>query len=228
MTNQAGSPDPRRGALGRVTAGAYLLLVVELAFLLAALPGLAGLMFVAREAGNLPLIALCLVPLAPAFSAAVSATRVARREDDLVVWPRFWRGWRRNLREVLSLWVPALVLGTVLGYNIVFGPAIGVDDVFIIASWILLAVLALWVVNAIMIASFFSFRLRDTARLALYYLAARPLVTLGTISLLVIAAGLVYLTADWVLAVCGSLFAVGVLTTHKPLLVDVEERFTTR
>jgi len=228
MTNQAGSPDPRRGPLGRATGGAYLLLVVELGFLLAVLPGLLGLMFVARDASNLPLVAVCLVPLAPAFSAALYATDRARREDDLVVWPRFWRGWRRNVREVLSLWLPVLAAGTVLGYNIAFGPAVGVPDVFVVGSWILLGALALWAVHAVVIASFFSFRLRDTARLALYYLAARPLVTLGAVSLLVIAAGIVFLTADWVLALCGSLFAVGVLLTHKPLIADVEERFTAR
>ncbi len=225
MTNQAGSPDPRRGILGRLTGGVYLLLVVEIGFLLAAAPGLVGLLFVARTASNLPLFALCLVPVAPAFSAALYAVRRARQEDDLVVWPRFWRGCLLNVRDVLVLWIPALAVATLLGYNIVFGPRVGVNTVFIVGSWVVLGALALWAVNAVVIASLFSFRVRDTARLALFYLGARPLVTLGTISLVAMAAGVVYLTADWVLAACASLFAIAVLLTHRPLIVSVEERF---
>ncbi len=227
MTNQAGSPDPRRGVRGRVTAAAYLVLLVQLGFVLAALPGLVGLLFVARQAGNLPLFALCLLPVAPAFSAAVYATGRAHSEDDLVVWPRYWRGWLLNLRDVLAVWVPVLIIGTMLAYTIVFGPMIGVDAFFVVTAWVVLAVLVLFAINAVVIASLFSFRVRDTVRLALFYLVARPIVTLGSVSLAVIAAGLIYLTADWVLMVVAALFAVGVLITHKPLIADVEKRFTT-
>lgn len=225
MTNQAGSPDPRAGLLGRVTGVVYTLLLVEFAFLLAMAPGIVGLLLLAREVRNLPLMALCLLPLGPAFSAALYALHASRRADDLVIWPRFWRGWRRALRDVLPLWVPALVAGTVLCYNVLLGPTVGIEPALVIGSWIVLAALALWVVNVLVIGSLFSFRLRDTARLALYYLAARPLVTLGTLSLVVLGAGLAFLTADWVLALAASLFATAVLFNHRALIRGVSERF---
>ena len=228
MTQQAGAPDPRSGALGRFTGAAYALLVVELAFVLAMLPGLAGLLLLERDVRNLPFFALCLVPLGPAFSAALFALHASRRADDLVVWPRFWRGWVRALRDVLPLWLAGLAAATVLGYNVLLGPAADIEQAFVIGSWIVLAALSLWLVDAVVIASLFSFRVRDTARLAAYYLAARPLVTLGNASLLVIAAGTVYLTADWVLALLASVFAVATLFVQRPLVADIEERFVER
>ncbi|QEO08962.1 DUF624 domain-containing protein [Protaetiibacter larvae] len=225
MTNQAGSPDPRAGILGRVTGVVYALVLVELGFLLAMAPGFAGLAFLERDLRNLPFFALCLVPVGPAFSAALYALHASRRADDMVVWPRFWRGWVRALRDVLPLWIPALLAGTVLAYNVLLGPTVGIESFLIIGSWIVLAALVLWTVNVLVIGSLFSFRLRDTARLALFYLAARPLVTLGSASLAVLAAGTAFLTAEWVLALAASLFAAAVLFTQRPLIADVSDRF---
>jgi len=223
---QAGSSDPRRGILGRVTAIVYWLLVVEVCFLLAAAPGFIGIILLERDRSNLPLFALCLVPVAPAFSAAMYTLRIRMREDDLVVWPRYWRGWAANVLDVLKTWIPALAILTVLGVNLLFGGDAGVDGILLGVSVAVSVLVAMWATNAMVIGTFFRFRLRDTARLALYYLGGKPLVMLGTFSFLVIVGAIVAFTSDWVAALAGSVLAAFLLATVRPMLTDIEERFT--
>lgn len=225
MSKPDATPDPRRGALGKFTGVVYWLIVVELAFLLASAPGFLGTLFLAQEPSNLPLFALCLVPMGPAFSAALSALRARERDGDLVVWPRYWRSWLANVREMLFLWVPALVALTILGMNVAFGAAAGVSGVLVIISLVIGVVVALWTLNAVLIASLYSFRLRDIARLALYYLAAKPLVTLGSLSLLVIIAVVVTFASGWVLALLASVLAALMLANTRTMRRDIEARF---
>jgi hypothetical protein len=225
MSGPPGAADPRRGPLGRVTTAFYWFLVVEVAFLVAASPGLIGILLLDRSPGNIPLYALCLVPLGPAYSAALSTVEVRRRADDLSPWPRFWRAWVRNLVDVLQVWVPALAGATILGLTLAFGPAAGVDGFFRGAAVVFLVVGALWSWNALIIASLFRFRARDTARLALYYLAAKPLVTLAALSFLVLATAVVAFTSDVVLAALAVLFAAFALVSARPMIADVTARF---
>lgn len=220
-----GTPDPRSGPLGRLTAVVYWFLVVEGCFLLAAAPGFVGLLLLERDASNIPLFALCLVPVAPAFLAAMATLQRRASSEELVVWPVFWRLWWRNLGDVLRLWVPTLVVLAVLTVNLVQGPTAGVGGVYVVGSGILAGGVLLWAVMALVIATFFVFRIRDAARLGAYYLGARPLVTLGILSFLVIVVATIAFTSDWVAALAGSLLAAFLLLTVQPVLTDVRERF---
>ena len=64
------------------------------------------------------------------------------------------------------------------------------------------------------------------ARLAAYYLAAKPLGTLGVLSLLIFSGGVVVLTSDWVLVALASPLTLLLLRTADPVLRDATERFT--
>jgi uncharacterized membrane protein YesL len=225
MTQQAGSPDPRRGILGAVSGAFYWYLVVEACFLLAALPGFAGILLLDRSAGNIPLYALCLLPVAPAFSAAIAALEARQRAEDLSVWPRFWRFYAQNVLDVLRVWVPALAVAAVLGITIAFGRAASVDVFFVGAAVVFLVLLAVWSSHAIVIASLFRFRARDIARLALYYVAARPLVSLGALSYLLLATALVAFTSDIVLALLGVVFAAFARVNAGAMISDIRKRF---
>jgi len=225
VTNETAAPDPRRGVLGRLTGAVYWFLLVEVCFLLAALPGFVGILLLDRSPSNLPLYALCALPVAPAFSAAMSAIAARSRADDLSVWPRYWRAYRQNVGDVLWVWVPTLAAATVLGITIAFGSAAGVDGFFVGAAVVFLVVLAVWSSHALVIASLFRFRARDVARLALYYLAARPLVTLGALSYLVLAVALVTFTTDVVLAALAVVFAAFALVNALAMTNDIRSRF---
>ncbi|QAY58919.1 DUF624 domain-containing protein [Microbacterium protaetiae] len=207
-------------AFTRVTGGVYRYLVVEVAFVLAGLPGIAGIVLLEPTAGNVPLYVLCLIPVLPAFSAAVSASRPTA---ELTPWRRYWQCWRANVRDVLLVTSPALVALAVLVFNVAFGAIAG--TFFVVAALVLAVAVVLWCVNAVLIASLFRFRTRDTARLAAYYLIAKPLATIGTICLLVIAAAVVATMTAWALLAAASVLAGLVRAGARPIIADVEARF---
>jgi hypothetical protein len=212
--------------LGRVTAVVYWYLMVEALLVVAVLPGALGSLFLERTPGNAPLFALCLVPVGPAVSAALFALRDRTRAEGLTPASSFWRGCRLNWADALKVWVPALVAGVVLLLGLANVGAGGVPGWFAGVLVVVGAGLALWVVNALVIVSFFGFRTRDAARLAAHFLGARPLVTLGSLSLLVLAAGIVALTTEALFGLLAAAWLALVLRNAGPLLTEVEEQFT--
>ena len=214
------------GVLGRATAVVYWYLIVEVLLVVAVLPGALGSLFLERTPGNAPLFALCLVPVGPAVSAALFALRDRAKAEGLTPASSFWRGYRLNWADALKVWVPGLVAGVVILLGLANVGAGGVPGWF---GGALVAVgvgLLLWSVNALLIVSFFGFRTRDAARLAAHFLGARPLVTLGSLSLLVLAAGIVVLTTEALFGLLAAVWLGLVLRNARPLLADVEERFT--
>jgi hypothetical protein len=207
------------GPLARVASGVHTLLVVEVLVLLTGAPGIVVLVLLDRDASNIPLAAACAIPVGPALSAALYALRW--RSDDLTdLEPAraFLRGYRMNAVGVLKLWVPWLAWMAILGINLAHGwwrlP---------VAALALVA--ALWQANALLIASLFAFRVRDTARLAAYFLVRTPLVTLGTAGLAAAAVLVVLFWSEAVLALLAVGFAAALLRTAAPMRAEIEDRF---
>lgn len=177
------------GPLSRAAAFVYTLLVVELLLLLTTLPGLVPLVLLGGDASNLPLVAICLVPVGPAVSAALYALRHQRPDPtDLRPAGLFWRAYRANLPGVLRVWVPTLLWLTVIAVNLANLGAATVP-----AGWAVPLVLVgvgvtLCGANALVVTSLFTFRTRDVARLALYFLVRTPSVPIGNVVLLAAAA----------------------------------------
>lgn len=227
MTNAENSgPHGREpGILSRITNAIYWMVMVEAMLVIAALPGLVGIFFLARTASNIPLYALCAIPLAPAFSAAMFALRRRAIDDDLAPVKQFWRGWRLNTLDVLKLWVPLLTVLTVLAIDIAHGGDAGVPAPFVWVSVVLCVVALMWWSHALVLTSLFAFRTRDVARLGAYYAMHRPLVTLGGLSLFILAVGVVWIGSDWVLALLGAMFALLVLRNAAPVVQDAAAEF---
>ena len=182
------------GTLARASALIYTLLVAEFFFLLTAVPGLIPLVLLDRDPSNLPLVALCLVPLGPALSAMLFALRHRSRDlTDLHPAAAFWRGYRLNVWPVLRLWVPWLLGMTVISVNLAYFQAAAVPGWWAALLVIIAVGATLWMVNALVITSLFAFRARDVARLATYFLARTPGATLGNACLLIVALGVTYL-----------------------------------
>ena len=208
------------GPLARAAAAVHTLLVVQVLTLLAGAAGIVPLVLLDRDPSNIPLAAVCAIPAGPALSAALYALR-RRSADlaDLAPARAFLRGYRMNVAGVLKLWVPWLAWEAVLGINLAHGRwTIPVAAVALAA--------ALWQANALVIASLFAFRARDTARLAAYFLVRTPLVTLGTAGLMALAAAVVLFWSEAVLALVAVVFAAALLRTARPLRAEIEERFT--
>jgi len=215
------------GPLGRAANAIYWYLVVEVLLVLTSLPGLVALALLDRSPGNIPLVVLCLLPVGPAVSAALFALRDRAGAGAPTPASSFWRGYRLNWADALRVWTFALVALGVVGFSLANIGASGVPGWYTPGLLVIGVGLLLWTVNVLVIVSFFGFRARDAARLAAYYLAARPLVTLGTLSLLVLAAGVIVLLTEVVFGLLAVVWLALVLHNARKLTADVQERFTT-
>ncbi|TWJ22274.1 DUF624 domain-containing protein [Micromonospora endolithica] len=215
------------GPLSRGAAGIYILLVVELLLLLTTLPGLLPLLLLGRDPSNLPLVAVLLLPVGPAVSAALYALRHQRPDlTDLRPAAVFWRGYRTNLSGALRVWVPALLWLTVLGVNLAhLGPA-GLSGWWVVPLALIAVAVTLCAANALVITSLFDFRSRDVLRLAVYFLVRTPGVALGNVLLLAAAAGVTAVLSEAVLALLASIAVLALLRVGDPMIRATEKEFT--
>jgi hypothetical protein len=230
VDSRGGHGNPRSGfgtgPLSRFTALVYTLLVVDVLTVAAALPGLIPLALLGREASNLPLVALCIVPLGPALSAAVYAVR-HRSSDatDLAPAAAFARGYRANLGGVLAIWVPMLAWLGVLAVSLANFGATGLPGWWAVLLAAVALAATLWGMNALVITSLFAFRARDVARLGAYFLFRTPGVALGNACVLIVAGGLAVLFSEVVLGLLASVFVLALVRTSEPMLAVLRAEF---
>lgn len=233
------APEEKSGArpLARVTTTVYWYVVTGALMIVAALPGALPVQFLESAPGNAPVLALCLAPLAPAFTAGLFALRDRERSDALTPARSFFRGYLLSWSDALRLAVPGLVFVAIggLGAGVVGdGGALAGDGVSILAAVpavylgmliVVGASLALWTMNAMFIAALFTFRVQDVARVALYYLFTKWRVMLGGLALVALGAAVLLLLGDIVFGVVAVLWTGAVLANHRALARDIEAHF---
>ena len=214
------------GPLSRVATIVYQLLVVELLLLLTAGPGLVLLVLLDRDASNLPLVAAFALPAGPALSAALYALHHRGLDlTDLRPWAAFWRGYRLNVRGVLPLWAAWLVWVTVIAVSLANPSAAGLPRWWAVVLLLVAVTATLWMLNVLVITSLFSFRIRDVARLAAYFLVRTPGATLGNVCLLIVAVGAVLISSEAVLAALGSLLVLTLLRNCHRMIAVIHKEF---
>ncbi|MFI6761084.1 hypothetical protein ACIBF5_18300 [Micromonospora sp. NPDC050417] len=220
-------PQFGEGPLSRAAARVYSLLVIEVLLLVTTAPGLVLFLLLEPDASNLPLVALCALPLGPAVSAALYAFDRHRPDlADLTPATNFWRGYRANLRQVLAVWAPSLLWLTIVTANLTHFAVAGVPDWWGVLLVLVALGVTLWCANALVITSLFAFRTRDVARLALHFLARTPGVTVGNACLLLVAVAVTVVTSEAVLGLLGSVLVLTLLRTCRPLIGEIEKEFT--
>ncbi|MGC5028809.1 hypothetical protein [Micromonospora sp. DT229] len=215
------------GPLSRVAALVYTLLVVEVLLLVCAAPGLIALFALERHVSNLPLVAVCAVPLGPALSAALYALHHQRLDlTELHPARLFWRGYRVNLAGALLVWVPMLMWLTLLGINLVNLTAVGLPRWWVVPLVLVAAGVAVVGINALLITSLFTFRLRDVLRLAGYFVLRTPVVVIGVGLLLVAATALTLVASEAALAALASVLALALVRGGEPMISIIRQEFT--
>lgn len=227
MTDVSTSRQVGDGPLSRAAANVYTVLTVGLFLVLATVPGLVPLALLDRDLSNLPLVALCAVPLGPALSAAVYALH-HRRDDitDLAPAAAFVRGYRQNWRGALAVWVPASAWLTIVAVTLANFTAAGVPGWWGVLLVVIAAAVTLWTVLALVITSLFAFRTRDVARLAAHFLGAAPGVTVGVACLLFVVVGATLLISEIVPVLAAPLLVLVLLRTCAPVIERIRAEFT--
>ncbi|MFJ6076211.1 hypothetical protein ACIQFU_36185 [Streptomyces sp. NPDC093065] len=223
----ARTADFGTGVLSRAAALVHTLLTVEALLLLASAPGLAGLFLLAPDPANLPLAALCLLPLGPALSAAVYALH-HRSADLTALHPAraYARGWRLNALPALRLWAPLLAWLTVIAFTLTHFTATGLPGWWAALLALVGAGSLLWGAHALLLTSLFTFRARDAARLAAYFLLRHGRATLGAASLLLLAAALTALLTEALPALLAAPLLLSLLHSGRSVITETEEEFT--
>jgi len=215
------------GTLSRAAALIHTLLAVEALLLAAASPGLAGLLLLGADPSNLPLAAVCLLPLGPAASAAVYALHHRDRGlTDLHPARAYRRGWRLNALPALRLWAPLLAWLTVIAFTLTHFSATGLPGWWAVLLAAIGACSLLWGAHALVLTSLFSFRTRDTARLAAYFLFRHGRATLAAGSLLVLAAAGTALLTEALPALLATPLLLSLLHGSRAVIAETERDFT--
>ncbi|MFG2060912.1 DUF624 domain-containing protein [Micromonospora sp. NPDC048871] len=215
------------GPLSRVAALVYTLLVVEVLLLVCAAPGLVASFALERHVSNLPLVAVCAVPLGPALSAALYALHHQRLDlTELHPARLFWRGYRVNLLGALLVWVPMLMWLALLAVNLVNLTAVGLPRWWVVPLVLVAAGVAVVGINALVITSLFTFRLRDVLRLAGYFVLRTPVVVIGVGLLLVAATALTLVASEAALAALASVLALALVRGGEPMISIIRQEFT--
>ncbi|MFI6035405.1 hypothetical protein ACIBBD_14770 [Streptomyces sp. NPDC051315] len=215
------------GTLSRAAALLHTLLTVEALLLATAAPGLLGLLLLGPDPANLPLAAVCLLPLGPAASAAVYALH--HRSHDLTdLHPArvYRRGLRLNALPALKLWTPLLAWLTVIAFTLTHFSATGLPGWWAVLLGAVGAACLLWGAHALVLTSLFAFRARDTARLAGYFLLRHGRATLGAASLLVLSGTLTALMTEALPALLAAPLLLSLLRAARPVIAETQEDFT--
>lgn len=223
----APATDWGTGALSRAAALVHTLLTVEALLLLTASPGLAGLLLLGREPANLPLAALCLLPLGPALAAALYALHHRSRDlTQLHPARAFLRGWRLGAVPALKLWTPLLAWLTVIAFTLTHFSASGLPGWWALLLGAIGAGSLLWGAHALVLTSLFTFRARDTARLAGYFMLRHGRATLAAASLLTLTAALTALLTEALPALLAAPLLLSLLHGSRTVITETREDFT--
>ncbi|MYS90600.1 MULTISPECIES: hypothetical protein [Streptomyces] len=227
MSGGVRAADFGTGVLSRAAGLIHTLVAVEALLLLAAAPGLAGLLLLAPDPANLPLAAVCLLPLGPALSAALYALHHRSRDlTDLRPARTYARGWRLNAVPSLKLWAPLLAWLTVIAFTLTHFSATGLPGWWALLLAAIGAGSLLWGAHALVLTSLFAFRARDTARLAGYFLFRHGRATLAAASLLVLAAALTALLTEALPALLAAPLLLSLLHGSRTVITETQKDFT--
>jgi hypothetical protein len=104
--------------------------------------------------------------------------------------------------------------------------AAGVPGWWAVLLVVVAVAVTLWVVLALVVTSLFSFRARDVARLAAYFLGAAPGVTVGVACVLVVTVGATVLLSEVVPLLLAPLLVLALVRVCAPMTGRIRAEFT--
>lgn len=229
MREVAQKPEFGDGPLSRAAAVIYWYIVLTVLLALTCVPAVAVVFFLDRAASNVGFVVLSALPVGPALAATLFATRArATAENKNAPARAFWRGYRLNFVDVLKVWTPTLLVLGIIAYVLANLETAELSGGYAIVLALIGVTLAVVGLHAVAIASLFSFRTRDVARLSVYYLGRRKLASLGVLALLVVAFGILWYAGEFVLAALGGVWVWFWYRNLVPIADDIQAQFVVK
>lgn len=217
--------DITDGPIGRATGTVYRYLALGLYLVVTCLPTVVVWTFLVRDRSNAVLYWWALLPVAPALAGALFALRAWASGPDPDPGRQLWRGLKLNVVDVLKWWVAVLLVGTVPVINIAFYDVVPGGDLLRAVSVVVLAVLTLWACHLLVVTAWYSFRTRDSLRVAAGSAIIEWKATLGFAAILILAGAVVYFWSEIVALLFAWALAAWFHVAAQPVATYVNERF---
>lgn len=138
---------------------------------------------------------LSLIPTGPALSALFYCFNKMGKEKELKPAKDFFQGYRKNFKDACKLWIPSLFIMAILfvDYQYYFDKETTLSNILSYVFLFLIIVFVLLLLYAVQINTFFVIRIRDTFRLAAYYVVISLKETLGNLGIVIISLLIAYI-----------------------------------
>ncbi|UFT98767.1 YesL family protein [Radiobacillus kanasensis] len=216
-----------QGTLSVLTNYIYWLALVNVYFVVCNLLFLFFFLTLIPSYSNIIVYCLTLIPTGPAIAALFYTLSKLIREKEISPTKDFFYGYKINFLDSLKVWVPMLVILSIIMMDIQYLSADPttrnqVISGILIVLFVLLGTLSIYVFS---ISSNFSFRVRDIYRLSMYYSFTRMKHTVGNIGIVLITLFLMFIVSDFLLLFIAGLVAYALALNNHAIMDDIKEHF---
>jgi uncharacterized membrane protein YesL len=217
------------GRLYKLTQNISWFFITTLWFNVHLIPLFFFFLFVEPTLLNVVWYLIGIIPLGPAIAALMSATIYVIEEDDFTdPTKQFWKYYKRNFMDALSIWLPYLVVVYLFSVNINYhlnvadwgGPFIG--WLFIILT----VLVTLYMMPLFLLTVKFEFRYIDRLKLGLYYYFMHMSLTFGNFFILFILSMALIWTTEWLLLAIPAVLSYFWILYNYRTIRDAKRNFT--
>ncbi|WP_299090501.1 DUF624 domain-containing protein [uncultured Metabacillus sp.] len=216
-----------QGILFIATNYIYWLLVTNLYFILTNSLFIFFFMTLKPSFSNIIVYFLALIPTGPALAALCYSMEKLVRTKELSPTRDFFYGYRKNIKDTFSVWLPILIVYFILLVDLQYlrQSASETSQILSIVIFILTIVWTMLCLNILIINSRYKFRVRDVFKLSVYYSFMKFKQTIGNLLILFIVAFLTVMTTDFFIVFTASIIAFLMMLNMKEMLEDIERNF---
>lgn len=204
----------------------YSLILFNIYFILCNILILLSFLLFDLSYSNLLIYILALVPTGPAISALIYSVVKLIHEEEGSPTKHFFNGYRVNFLDTLKIWLPILVLISILGVDIhYYQTATGFTQfvsgaIFVVIMLALLLLQYVFFINAI-----YKFKTLDIYKLSVYYSFMKMKETIGNVVILVITFFLVYIFSESILLFIPSFVCYIMVLNNRIVIDDIKLNF---
>jgi len=216
-----------QGILYTFTNYVYAFLLTNLYFVLT--NGLFIFFFMTLEPSfsNILLYFLALIPTGPAVAALYYSMEKLVRTKELSPTHDFFYGFKKNVKDILSIWFPILLVYFILIVDLQYlrQTPTELNQILSIVIFVLIVLWTMLILNAVAISARFKFRIRDIWKLSVYYSFMKVKNTVGNMLILFILAFITTITTDFLILFVSSIVFFLLALNTKEMLSGIEMNF---